>query len=147
MERKSIKSTPHYRNSVLLLLFAISVEGCAPTADECFTDASLAFQREDYTSAIEAYDKGIEIDSTDFTAYMTRGLSKHYLNDHEGGIKDLDRALSLNDSDKEVYTYRGFMKIAKGDTLAACEDFTIASNDGHEMAHSALYVYCLKDRN
>jgi tetratricopeptide (TPR) repeat protein len=147
IEMKIIKSSPQYRISLLLLLFAISVEGCAPTADERFTEGSLAFQRKDYTSAIEAYDKGIEIDSSYFIAYMTRGLSKHYLSDYEGAIKDLDRALSLNDSNKEVYTYRGFAKLAKGDTLGACEDFRVASIDGHELAQSALVAYCLKDLN
>ena len=70
--------------------------------------ADSAITRKDYNKAIEAYDKAIELDPQDGSAYSYRGWAYTELTQYKRAITDLDKAIELNPQDDSAYTNRGW---------------------------------------
>src|SRR5206468_655911 len=77
--------------------------------------------------AIADFDRALQLDPKDATAYINRGLTKQTKGDLDGAVADYNRALELNPKDAIAYTTaynaRGLAKQTKGDLDGAVADY------------------------
>jgi Flp pilus assembly protein TadD len=71
-----------------------------------------------------------------------RGAVKISLNDLNGALLDLNKAIELESSDGYMYYYRGIAKNKLGDNTNACLDLKKAIELGYEEASVALKEIC-----
>ena len=84
--------------------------------------------------AIEDYDKAIELNPEDATAYCNRGAAYAKLGQTERAIEDFDKAIELNPEDAAAYYNRGNAYDDLGQTERAIEDFDKAIELNPEFA-------------
>ncbi len=109
-------------------------------------------------SAIEAYDKAIELKPDFVEAYNNRGLAKAELGqpEHDPAIKDYDEALRLKPDLAEAYNNRGNSKAELKKYAPAIKDYTEAlrlkpdyaqayNNRGVTKFHLGQYEAAIKD--
>ena len=63
--------------------------------------------KEDYDRAIADYDKALELDPKDATAYNNRGFTYDKKGDYDKAIADYNKALELDPKDATAYNNRG----------------------------------------
>jgi tetratricopeptide (TPR) repeat protein len=80
-------------------------------------------QQGDLPGAIADYDRAIELEPDDATAYTNRGLARYDQKDLPGAIADYDRAIELNPDDATAYTNRGNARRQQGDLPGAIADY------------------------
>ena len=73
--------------------------------------------------ALSAYDRVIQLNPDNVTAYSNRGTVKSDLGQYEAAIADLNRALLIQPNDAKAYNNRGTTKLALGQYKAAITDF------------------------
>jgi tetratricopeptide (TPR) repeat protein len=93
------------------ILGAIVVRGgikkVAPTADEWINQGNQAWGTGNYQSALEAYEKAIQIQSDSAIAWNNSGLALATLGRHEEAIASYDKAIELNPDFHFAWDYRG----------------------------------------
>ncbi|MBQ9688401.1 tetratricopeptide repeat protein [bacterium] len=73
-----------------------------------YHDRGLAKHRlERYFEAIQDFDKAIELNPNNASAYVNRGLAKSLLGHHSEGINDIDKAIELDPNNASAYYFRG----------------------------------------
>ena len=89
------------------------------------------FHEGDYSSAIEDFNKIIELDSSnanayDFLvrAYSARGLVYYDRGDDDRAITDFSKAIELDSQNADAYNNRGMAYFRKGGDDSAISDFT-----------------------
>jgi tetratricopeptide (TPR) repeat protein len=93
--------------------------------------AEVCLARADYRKAIQFADAAIAVDSGCAHAYLTRGVSRLYIEEYKGVIDDINKALSLDPylelsaRNAGIYYFRGKAKLELGESRAALEDFNI----------------------
>ena len=85
----------------------------------------------DYQSALQYYNKAIELDSVKSNAglamlYANRCIAKYYLKDNQGVIQDCSKAIELNPNTADAYNNRGLAKSALWDHEGAIQDYNKA---------------------
>src|ERR1700757_1299282 len=88
--------------------------------------AELKCRIKDYASAIEDYNKAIELspkDATEFlySTYFARALAKAELKDYEGAIDDFTKAIAQNPVYGSTFNDRGYSKYLLGNYAGAIE--------------------------
>ena len=95
-----------------------------------------------WKSAIQDYNKAIEM-APDFTeAIVNRGTVKDENGDYEGAIVDYNLALSIDPSYAMAYFNRGNTKFNISDKKGACEDWKKALEFGDESAKERINANC-----
>lgn len=84
-----------------------------------YEDGMKNFEEADFVSAIENFDKELEIDETAFQAWYFKGLAKFYLGYTNQSIADVENAISFNDEFAELFFELGRMYIEINDLDAA----------------------------
>jgi tetratricopeptide (TPR) repeat protein len=94
-------------------------------------------QRGNFTAAIAAYDKAIQLDPKLVTAYFSRGLVYFNLRDREKALADLTKAIQLDPTRPQTYHHRGLVYVrlnqkrnAKADFRKAIELYQQKGDDG-----------------
>ena len=77
----------------------------------------------DYDRAIADYNKALELDPKDATAYNNRGFTYDNKGDYDKAIADYDAAIRLNPEYARAYNNRGFTYDKKGDYDRAIADY------------------------
>jgi len=95
----------------------------------------------DFTSAIELFNKAITEDSLNATAYKNRGNAKAALKDYKGSIEDFNVAIRIDPKDGGAYLNRGISKFHLDDKTA-CEDWKKAEQLGSKRAGDLLLNHC-----
>ncbi len=86
-----------YKTLLAFLVPLGTVSVCfGQTAEEWFYSGVAKFNLKDYRGAIADYNKAIELDPTEATAYNNRGHVKLNLEDYRGAIADCNKAIELN---------------------------------------------------
>lgn len=91
-----------------------------------------------FTQAIVAFTKAIEINPNDKSGHYGRGYSKIQLKDYRGAIIDLSQAINLDPSFERAYDHRGYAKFFLGDYDGVINDYDQAINLN---PNDALYFY------
>jgi len=93
----------------------------------------------DYAGAISDYNRIIEIDPKNSSAYFSRGYIKHYtFGDYIGAISDYDDAIKNAPDNAEVISFRGNAKYSLNDYQGAIVDFTTIINLEHPEVPNEL---------
>jgi len=64
----------------------------------------------DYDGAIEDFNKAIEIDPNNTSAFHCRGISKEKIKDYEGAMADLEKAIEIETDDNHLIEYKKSLK-------------------------------------
>jgi Flp pilus assembly protein TadD len=86
--------------------------------------AMMALEKEDFSGAITAADKAIELKPGLARAYMYRGHAHARMGKADEAMKDMDRAVGLDSSNYEGFMIRGILRMQREEFDGAVEDFT-----------------------
>jgi tetratricopeptide (TPR) repeat protein len=91
-----------------------------------------------YAEAIQNYDKAIELDARDKTAYNNRGLALQTLQRYEEALADFTKVIELDPSNRNAYHNRGLVYYNLGQYERAIADYTKAIEIAPRFAESYL---------
>ena len=103
-----------------------------------FTRAHFKFLSEDYTGALDDYNKVIKINPDFPSAYFNRAGTKTKLQDYSGALDDYSEAIKANPKDAEAYNNRGNVKADLKDYQGAIADL----NEAIEINPKYADAYC-----
>ena len=86
----------------------------------------LSMQREEYTEAIEWFEKAILSDSTQYLPYFNKSMAHRKLGQQQLALKDLDIAIKLNNNTQIMFFHRALIKKEHGDFDGAIQDYDFA---------------------
>lgn len=99
-----------------------------------------------WKSALEDYDKAIEIAPNFISAIINRGSLKDEHGDYAGAIEDYNKVLSIEivdlENKQQAYFNRGNSKHNLNDKLGACVDWKKALELGANYAKERLDEHC-----
>ena len=82
---------------------------------------------QDYIGALEDFNKAIELNSENHSAYNDRGIAKESLKNYQGAIEDYNKAIELGQNIPSYYHNRALYKMdIINDYQSAIEDFNKA---------------------
>lgn len=93
-------------------------------SDKLVIDGLEKKESSDFEGANYAFSKAIELDPTNFEAYLERALLKDATGDFTGAIQDYSKVIELNPSMVVAYINRGFIKWSLKIYYDAMNDFT-----------------------
>jgi tetratricopeptide (TPR) repeat protein len=76
-----------------------------------------------YTDAVKAFSKAIELNPQDAAAYCNRGVAYVSLDNYQQAIEDCSKAIELNPQIAETYYIRGLVYVGLGNNQQAIKDF------------------------
>lgn len=108
------------------------------SAAQWFERGNLAALRKDYNSAVEAFNKSIDINPQNGNAYNNRGKAYADLNQYEQAIADYDKAIALNPKDAYAYNNRGiaYKELKQIEKAIADYDKAISIDPGIAAAYA-----------
>lgn len=128
------------KHSITILVVATLLAGATPAVyaqptqtlfAQSQVDLSLQGEAKlesgDYKGAIEAYNQVLQLNASNTSAYVNRGMARFELGDKKGAINDFTQALQLNPNDASVYRKRGGVYIILGKKKKAREDLQQAA--------------------
>ena len=74
--------------------------------------------------------------------YYNSGVQKGESGDWSGAIEDFNKSIELAPNNADVYSNRGFAKIALGQKDSGCLDLSKAGELGYAEAHETIKKYC-----
>jgi tetratricopeptide (TPR) repeat protein len=111
----------------LLLTFSVSAQCTKKKTREFVTQGNEFFKIKDFSSAVEFYQKAIQIEPNCSLAYFNLGQTQRFLNQTDAAIGSLERALNLNYPDKAAnYLALAASYSAKGQRENSTDVFTKA---------------------
>ena len=125
-----------------VVIFSLPDKVYADSANFYFNRAYDKNEKGDYYGAISAYNKSIQINSSNADAYNNRGNAKAGLEDYYGAISDYNKAIEIDPKDELAFANRGVAKKRIGDMKVACIDWQKASSLGDESAAKWLRNQC-----
>ncbi len=107
--------------SLALPCFASNIDA------KTYCDSGLnKFELENYSAAIEDYNKAIQLESNNCEAYVNRGRCKCALNDYDNAVQDFTNAIKINPYCSRAYSYRGQAKNILKNHIGCIDDCTKA---------------------
>jgi tetratricopeptide (TPR) repeat protein len=85
-----------------------------------------ALKAKEYGAALGWFDKAVELDPHNTSAYLHRGLAHSYRRDHDLALVDFEKAVQLEPQDPFAYLHRGNCHHERDAFEKAIEDFTTA---------------------
>jgi tetratricopeptide (TPR) repeat protein len=93
---------------------------------EWFDKGRTSFKAQNYTEAITAFSRVINMNVNDASVYTYRGLSYANRGDYRQALQDLTQAIDLNHHQAEAYYARGLIAVIVDDMPAARLDLRTA---------------------
>ncbi|WP_431633133.1 tetratricopeptide repeat protein [Alkalinema pantanalense] len=109
---------------MILPVFAATSQSSLSPAKLYFQEGVTSFQDGNYSIAVEAFSKAIQVDTNYGAAYGNRCLSYIELHDYPSAIADCTAAITLTPSNAEAYLNRGLAHYRLGEYTMAITDFT-----------------------
>ena len=110
--------------------------------DAYYERADLALRQNDRKSAIDDYDKLLEVNKNASRAYLERGNLRMTERNFAGAVEDFNSYFDIEDPQGETMYKRGIAKIFMGKIIDGCEDFKISFDIGFADADKAIKKYC-----
>ncbi len=111
---------------ILLFIFSIGlgIDSFGQTSNDYYKSGMEAVQNGKYEIAIDMFTRSIDLNSKNIEALAERGMSKYFLKDDSGALKDFDYALKIDKFHSYALLGRGFAKGSIGNSIGAIEDLT-----------------------
>jgi hypothetical protein len=87
------------------------------------TQGFAALARQDYTQALDLFDRALQVDATSARAQLGLGESYYLLDDYKAAIPPLRLALQLNAELNEAHAYLGFAYESSQDAVRARAEY------------------------
>jgi tetratricopeptide (TPR) repeat protein len=107
------------------------------------TDAKFYFlrglkqaQADNYTDAIEEFNRAINLALNDAEAYYNRGLVHSKLDEQQQALEDYSRAIDLNPNYAEAYLNRGNIRYRLGDFEGAIRDYDLSLENNPNLTEA-----------
>ena len=95
--------------------------------------------------ALPWFDKALEINPRNVTAYSYRGASLYHVGDFNDAIEAFSVAIDLDSKNAITVYNRGMAYLKQGDQKAACQDFHKACQMGNVNACKIIMVECAQN--
>jgi tetratricopeptide (TPR) repeat protein len=107
------------------------------SATEWFEKGCELSKSGNYTDAVKAFSRAIELNPQDAVAYYNRGVIYHMLGNTQQAINDYNKAIELNQQHADFYYNRGNAYVELGNYQQAINDYnnTIELNPKYEKAY------------
>ncbi len=110
-----------------------------PEADTYIEKGVSSFNLGKFREAIEYFNKVIELNPCNPSAYYNRGSVKYECGDTVEAIVDFNRAIELNPGNSKAYLYRGRARLVLiGNDNEAISDFKKAAELGNKEAQKII---------
>lgn len=108
----------------LLAVIVATTAGAAQLSelDQCLTNAVLAMNRSDFTTALTNFNRALELRLDDSFIWHGRGCSKCGREDWSGAVADFDKAIELAPNYAPAYVSRANAKLNLDDLAGALAD-------------------------
>ena len=117
--------------AIFIVAFMISASvACAEDAETYYNRGVDYYNQKQYESAIQDYNKTIELNPNYTLAYNNRGVAYLSLRNFNQAIADATKAIQLNPNYAKSYQLRGLCYQALGETAKAQADFAKAKELG-----------------
>lgn len=132
-------AAPLYHFQILIIsacLLLASFSGMAQNINRYISLALLKDSLADYTTAVEAWNKVIQLNPAMARAWHLRGKVKYQLKDYRGAVADQQKALQLHFTNEHVYLASAYCRLALKEYHAAIRDFSkaIAINPSNSIS-------------
>ena len=98
---------------------------------------------EEYADALTYYSRAMDqIEKPEAQLFLIRGEVFEKLKHYAGAIEDYTRVIEMNPKSAAAYYGRGQAKARSGDNKAACVDWKMASELGHQEAKGVIVYNC-----
>ena len=97
---------------------------------------------QDFSVAVNYYNKAIELDPEHYEYYFNRGVAKANNKNFAEAVKDYDKCIELNPDYTEAYYSRGLSRINLNDYYDGCDDLKRAYDMGYTEAGKHINMYC-----
>lgn len=125
--------------SVLCTLTSIGQE----TSYSYYFEGNKQLFKKNYEAAVEAYNKGLEMDPNADYLYFNRGNAKFELKNYKGARLDYNKTLMINKEYAEAYYGRGRAKLLlTPPDNSGCKDLKTARRMDFKSAKIALQELC-----
>lgn len=128
---------------LIIFYFLISLSVKSQSSIDYILKADSLFDREKYSSAIDNYDKAIELDSMNAELYLKRGKCHVKKNSAKKAINDYTHAININPNYSEAYIRRGNLYKILGNMEAYNRDM----QDSEGLGNSDVYKDSYKASN
>jgi tetratricopeptide (TPR) repeat protein len=95
-----------------------------------------------YESAIDNYDKAIELNSEFIYSYYNRAYVNSLLMNYNQAIQDYSYCIDANNNFSEALYNRGLLNIYLDNYTEGCKDLSKAGELGIDNAYRVIYKYC-----
>lgn len=103
----------------------------------------VSYEIEEYADALTYYSRAMEqIEEPEAQLFLIRGEVFEKLKHYAGAIEDYTRVIEMNPKSAAAYYSRGQAKARSGDNDAACVDWKVASQLGHQEAKGVIVYNC-----
>ncbi len=127
---------------VLIRMFIIIAVLLATPDGKLHKQGLFAGHKGDWKTAIEHFDKVIEMKPHHEKAYASRAYAKTKLGDYQGAIADCYTAIDNYPFDGRTYAVLGIAEYQSGQKKKGCQDMSTAFDLGFEQAREYLNQYC-----
>src|SRR5688572_7399052 len=110
--------------------------------DAYFNRGTCELALNDLKSAMADFDKTIELDPKFVKAYYSRASVFVSQEKYTDALPDLDNTVELDPTTPNALTLRGQIRAQTGNKKGACEDFTLAKQNGDKKADQYLSQFC-----
>ncbi len=120
----------------ILLVAGTGFRYLSDPADDYFALGLRHFRNQEYSKAVEAYSRAIELRPGFVKAHYNRGVARLNLADHQTAIQDFDVVLRDDSNHLKAHLYRGFcqLKLANWPAARSDFDFVLSLDPGHTDA-------------
>jgi len=107
-----------------------------------FSLGNVHVLQNDHASALAVYERLVGQAPEDARAWFDRGVAKSHLNDLDGAIADMSKALELDPSLADAYATRALALIHAERKSEACPDLHKANELGDPSVAELIAIYC-----
>jgi len=97
------------------------------TAFDWFMKGMDLYYQERYNESLQAYDRAIDLDPTDYEAWNNRGIDLGIMGRYDEAIASFEQAVALNQSYAEAWYNMGVIYDFKGYTYTAVQAYKMAT--------------------
>ncbi|MFT5779979.1 MAG: tetratricopeptide (TPR) repeat protein [Crocinitomicaceae bacterium] len=125
-------------------IFLMRSAGDKMNAETTVANGQKFYKAGNYNEAIKYFDNALNMDSTNYAGYFSRGLCYKAQNKFKRALADYNNAIRLSrESDKKTLYYtRGEIKSHLDLVDGACKDMKEASKRGDDRAAQYLNLFC-----
>ena len=134
------------KSFALLIVFSglyISVSVAQESSYSYYFEGNKQLFKKNYKAAVEAYNKGLELDPNADYLYFNRGNAKFELKNYKGARLDYNKTIMINKEYAEAYYGRGRAKLfLSPPDNSGCKDLKTARKMDFKSAKIALQELC-----